>query len=99
MPQNQNLEGKVNPFWDFIILKPKEKQKQKKKRRRPSRGSRWPAMGLSAMGLLSFSQAISISLLNDKKKEEEEWDERLSAGRRSGREEKIEGRRRNKKTI
>jgi hypothetical protein len=37
---------------------------------RPSRGSRWPAMGLSAMGLLSFSQAISLSLLNDKKKEE-----------------------------
>jgi hypothetical protein len=32
------------------------------------------------MGLLSFSQAISLSLLNDKKKEEE-WEERLSAGR------------------
>jgi hypothetical protein len=35
----------------------------------------------SAMGLLSFSQTISLSLLNDKKKEEEEW-ERLSAGRK-----------------
>jgi hypothetical protein len=31
-------------------------------------------VGLSAMGLLSFSQTISLSLLNDKKKkEEEEW--------------------------
>ena len=47
-------------------------------------------MGLSAVGLLSFSQAISLSLLNDKKKEEEEWEERLSVGRRNGREGKIE---------
>jgi hypothetical protein len=79
----------VNPFGDFIILKPKEKQ-NKKMPTRPSRGSRWPEMDLSAVALLSFSQAISLSLLNDKKKEEEEeGDERLSAaGRRSGREEK-----------
>jgi hypothetical protein len=57
------------------------------------------AIGLSAVGLLSFFQAISLSLLNDKKKEEEEWEERLLAGRTSGREEKIEGTKRNKKTI
>jgi hypothetical protein len=56
-------------------------------------------MDLSAMALLSFSQAISLSLLNDKKKEEEEGEERSSAGRRSGKEEKIEGRIRNKKII
>jgi hypothetical protein len=42
------------------------------------------------VGLLSFSQAISLSLLNDKKMEEEEWEERLSVGRINGREEKIE---------
>jgi hypothetical protein len=34
-------------------------------------------VGLSVVGLLSFSQTISLSLLNDKKKEEEEW-ERLT---------------------
>jgi hypothetical protein len=58
----------VNPFGDFIILKPKEKKK--KMPTRPSLGSRWPEMDLSAVALLSFSQAISLSLLNDKKKEE-----------------------------
>jgi hypothetical protein len=75
----------VNPFGDFIILKHKEK---KKTSTRPSRGSRWPKMDLNAVAFLSFSQAISLSLLNDKKKEEEEGEERLSAGRRSGGEKK-----------
>jgi hypothetical protein len=51
-------------------------------------------MGLSAVGLLSFSQAISLSLSNDKKKEEG----RRRVGREVvGREKKWE--RRNKKTI
>jgi hypothetical protein len=42
-------------------------------------------VGLSVVSLLSFSQAISLSLLNDKK-EEEEW-ERLSVGRKKWKEE------------
>jgi hypothetical protein len=73
----------VNPFGDFIILKPKGKKKKRKKKSptRPSRGSRWPEMDLNAVALLSFSQAISLSLLNDKKKEE---------GRRRGRGEVVE---------
>ena len=28
MPQNLNLEGKMNPFWDFIIIKTKKKPNQ-----------------------------------------------------------------------
>jgi hypothetical protein len=86
----------VNPFGDFIILKPKKK----KTLARPSRGSRWLAMGLNAVALLSFSQAISLSLLNDKKKEEEEeeeWEERLSARRRNGKKEKKKKKRKKKK--
>jgi hypothetical protein len=53
-------------------------------------GRGWP------MGLLSFSQIISLSLLNDKKKEEEAW-ERSAGG--NGREEEMEGRRRKKKKF
>jgi hypothetical protein len=26
MPKNKNIEGKVNPFWAFIILKKKKKR-------------------------------------------------------------------------
>jgi hypothetical protein len=58
-------------------------------------GRGWP------VGLLSFSQIISLSLLNDKeegrrKKEEEAW-ERSAGG--NGREEEMEGRRRKKKKL
>jgi hypothetical protein len=85
----------VNPFRDFIILK----KKKKKTPARPSRGSRWPAMGLSAVALLSFAQAISLSLLNDKKKEEGR--RRRVGGEAVGREKKWERRkkRRKKKEI
>jgi hypothetical protein len=78
------------------------KTQRKKKKKNAGETQPWVSVacnGSQCRGLLSFSQAISLSLLNDKKKEKEEWEERLSAGRRSGREEKIEGRRRNKKTI
>jgi hypothetical protein len=53
-------------------------------------GRGWPVV------LLSFSQIISLSLLNDKKKEEEAW-ERSAGG--NGREEEMEGRRRKKKKF
>jgi hypothetical protein len=62
------VEGE--PFLGFYHPKTQRKTKKKKMPTRPNRGSRWPAMGLSTVGLLSFSQAISLSLLNDKKKEE-----------------------------
>jgi hypothetical protein len=66
-------------------------------------------VGLSIVGLLSFSQTISLSLLNDKKKkegrkrmgkvvsrkEEKEW-ERLSAGRKKW-ERRRNGRKKKKK--
>jgi hypothetical protein len=42
-------------------------------------------MGFSAVALLSFSQAISLSLLNDKKKEE---GRRIVGGEAVGREKK-----------
>jgi hypothetical protein len=55
-------------------------------------------MGLSAVALLSFSQAISLSLLNDKK---EEGRRRRVGGEAVGREKKWERRkkRRKKKEI
>jgi hypothetical protein len=37
-------------------------------------------IGLSVVGLFSFSQTISLCLLNDKRKEEEKWER--SAGRK-----------------
>jgi hypothetical protein len=56
-------------------------------------------MGLSAVALLSFSQAISLSLLNDKKKKEGR--RRRVGGEAVGREKKWERRkkRRKKKEI
>jgi hypothetical protein len=59
-------------------------------------------MDLNAVALLSFSQVISLSLLNDKKKEEERrrgGGEVVGREKKWGREEKIEGIRRNKKII
>jgi hypothetical protein len=59
-------------------------------------------MDLNAVALLSFSQAISLSLLNDKKKEEGRrrgGGEVVGREKKWGREEKIKGRRRNKKII
>jgi hypothetical protein len=48
------------------------------------------------MGVLSFSQTISLSLLNDKKKEEKKNERGCRQEGRNGREEEMEGRRRNK---
>jgi hypothetical protein len=71
---------------------PKNQTHRKKPKKKPNLAvGLLYIVGLSAVGLLSFSQTISLSLLNDKKKEEEEWER--SAGR-----EKWE-RRRNKKKF
>jgi hypothetical protein len=55
-------------------------------------GRGWP------VGHLSFSQIISLSLLNDRKKEEGRRSMERSAGG-NGREEEMEGRRRKKKKL
>jgi hypothetical protein len=95
-----NLKKKKDRFshWGFLgFYHPKTQRKKKKKKKKPSRpnrGSRWPAMGLSAVGLLSFSQAISLSLLNDKKKEE---GRRRVEGEAVGREKKWERRKNRRK--
>jgi hypothetical protein len=54
-------------------------------------------MGLSAVALLSFSQAISLSLLNDKKKEEGR--RRRVGGEAVGREKKWERRKKIRKKF
>jgi hypothetical protein len=52
------------------------------------------------VGLLSFSQIISLSLLNDKKKEEGRRKKKHGeVGGGNGREEEMEGRRRKKKKL